>query len=106
MVKPKLRKPITEKNSWLLALNAYLLISASTKLNGHSCFCKNWFSLHQRAEGEAILVFIHQQITSVCYRKPRNDVDFFALALLVIHYQNVNIRLILWNYLCILKKLL
>jgi hypothetical protein len=42
-------------------------------------------------------VFIDQQITSVCYRKPRNDVDFFALALLVIHYQNVNIRLILWN---------
>jgi len=27
MVKPKLRKLITEKNSWLLALNAYLLIS-------------------------------------------------------------------------------
>jgi succinate dehydrogenase/fumarate reductase cytochrome b subunit len=61
-------------------------------------FCKNWFSRHQRAEGEVILVFIHQQITSVFYRKPRNDVDFFALALLVIHYQNV-IRLILWNYL-------
>jgi len=88
-----------------------LLVSASTKLNVHLCFCKNWFSRHQRAEGEAtlspslraegeaILVFIHQQITSVCYRKPRNDVDFFALALLVIHYQNVNIRLILWNYL-------
>lgn len=27
MVKPKLRILITEKNSWLLALNAYLLIS-------------------------------------------------------------------------------
>ena len=43
--------------------------------------------------------FTLSQIISVCYRKPRNDVDFFALALLVIHYQNVNIRLILWNYL-------
>jgi hypothetical protein len=32
-----------------------ILLSASTKLNGHLCFCKNWFSRHQRAEGEAIL---------------------------------------------------
>jgi len=29
--------------------------SALTKLNVHLCFCKNWFSRHQRAEGEAIL---------------------------------------------------
>jgi len=29
-------------------------INASTKLNGHLCFCKNWFSCHQRAAGEAI----------------------------------------------------
>ena len=38
--------------SVLLILWNYL--SASTKLNVHLCFCKNWFSRHQRAEGEAI----------------------------------------------------
>jgi len=36
-----------------------------------------WFS-SLRAEGEAILLLIHQQITSVCYRKPRNDACFLT----------------------------
>jgi len=52
-----------------------ILISKTIGKNGSVKEVMQWFSL-LRAEGEAILVFIHQQITSVCYRKPRNDACF------------------------------
>jgi hypothetical protein len=94
---------------WECEREATSFISASTKLNVHLCFCKNCFSRHQRAAGEAILspslraegeaIFQTDRLLRFAIANRSNDVDFFALALLVMHYQNVNIRLILWNYL-------
>jgi len=50
-----------------------ILISKTIGKNGSVKEVMQWFSL---LRAEAILVFIHQQITSVCYRKPRNDACF------------------------------
>jgi len=76
-------------DAWLISLaltdiDKYV-ISVSTKLNRHSCFCKNWFSRHQRAEGET-------DVTS----EPKAKQSFYSFTNRLLRFATANLVMTLF----------